>query len=157
NPERFAVLTTDNDCGIVGAALRFNVSNQHVTSALVGFSCREEVDQAVSAMADFSPDNPEVQAQIKEWTEHSLDGLCTGCGYCLPCPVDIPIPKYLDAYNQVLLNRGDQTAVHNRLKWHWNLTGRKSRDCTQCGLCEQRCTQHLPIRKRLSELPVRED
>jgi len=156
NPDRFAFLSNNKDCGIVEAALRFNVSNQHVTSALVGFSCRQEVDQAVSAMTDFIPNDLEQQAQIKKYIEHSFDGLCTGCGYCLPCPVDIPIPEYLDAYNQLLLNRGDQTAVHNRLQWHWNLTGRKSRDCTQCGACEQRCTQHLPIQKRLAKLPVRE-
>jgi predicted aldo/keto reductase-like oxidoreductase len=24
--------------------------------------------------------------------------------------------------------------------------------CTQCGACEQRCTQHLPIIQRLNEL-----
>ncbi|PLX92261.1 MAG: aldo/keto reductase [Desulfuromonas sp.] len=155
NPQRFAFLADHYATDVVTAALRFNVSNPHITSALVGFSNSEEVDLAVTAMENFSPDSVQHQEELKKEIEASFDELCTGCGYCLPCPVDIPIPKYLDAYNQILLKNGDPQAALDRLKWHWNLTGAKSRDCTRCGACEERCTQHLPIIQRLTDLPVR--
>ena len=32
-----------------------------------------------------------------------LDALCTGCSYCDECPVDIAIPKLMDAYNEFVL------------------------------------------------------
>jgi predicted aldo/keto reductase-like oxidoreductase len=155
NPQRFAFLADHYATDVVTAALRFNVSNPYITSALVGFSSSAEVDLAVAAMEDFVPDSLPRQDALKKELEASFDELCTGCGYCLPCPVDIPIPKYLDAYNQILLKRGDPQAALDRLKWHWNLTGARSRDCTRCGACEERCTQHLPIVQRLAELPVR--
>ena len=154
NPDRFAFLSENTEDNVVEAALRFNISNPHVTSALVGFANIDEVDHALAAMKDFTPDSLQRQNQLKQKIEASFDGLCTGCGYCLPCPVDIPIPKYLDAYNQILLNQDNRQAAIDRLKWHWNLTGETARDCTQCGLCEERCTQHLPIRERLAALPV---
>jgi len=157
NPERFSFLTEKSDGSVVEPALRFNVSNPHVTSALVGFSTIAEVDQAVVAMENFTPDSPQRYAMLKRKIEASFNGLCTGCGYCLPCPVSIPIPKYLDAYNQILLNQYNRQAALDRLKWHWNLSGEDARNCTQCGICEERCTQHLPIRERLKDLPVRNE
>ena len=155
NPERFAFLAENTEGGVIEGALRFNVSHPHITTTLVGFSNTDQVDQACAAMENFSPDSPQWQAHLKQEIESSFNGLCTGCGYCLPCPVDIPIPKYLDAYNQILLNHGNHQTALKRLKLHWNLTGEKAGDCTRCGLCEERCTQHLPIRQRLAEIPVR--
>ncbi|PLX89390.1 MAG: aldo/keto reductase [Desulfuromonas sp.] len=155
NPERFAFLDANDDCGVVAAALRFNVSNPHITAALVGFAATSEIDQALAAMENFTPDSLQRQAELKKQLEASFDGLCTGCGYCLPCPANIPIPQYLDAYNQILLKQGHRQAALDRLKWHWNLTGEKAEKCTRCGLCEERCTQHLPIIQRLTELPSR--
>lgn len=155
NPERFSFLAEDNAGGVVEAALRFNVSNPYISSALVGFSNKDEIDQAVAAMEKFTPDSEQRQSRIKQKIEAAFNDLCTGCGYCLPCPVDIPIPKYLDAYNQILLKQGERDAALDRLKWHWNLTGGKSKECIQCSLCEERCTQHLPIQQRLADLPVR--
>lgn len=154
NPERFAFLTQGGQ-NLVSAALGFNLSHPSITSALVGFANRGEVDLAVAAVSGFQPIDAEQLHAIEASLEDSFDGLCTGCGYCLPCPVDIPIPQYLDAYNQIILSQGKRKAALDRLKWHWGLTGAKARDCTQCGACEDRCTQHLPIIERLAELPVR--
>lgn len=156
NPERFSFLAESGDGNVVKAALRFNIANRHVTSALVGFSNIKEIDQALTAVDDCTPFSQQQEDLIKGKIVASFNDLCTGCGYCLPCPVDIPIPKYLDAYNMILLNHGNRKSALDRLKWHWNLTGENAGECTQCGLCEDRCTQHLPIRERLADLPVRE-
>ncbi|MFO7766063.1 MAG: aldo/keto reductase [Pelovirga sp.] len=152
NPERFSFLQNENDPSVVSAALRFNLSHPAITSALVGFTSTAEIDEAVAAVADFHPWSAAERARIEQHLQQSFDGLCTSCGYCLPCPVDIPIPKFLDAYNQLILSHGDDKTVDDRFRLHWNLDRQIAAACTRCGLCEKRCTQHLPIIERLSEL-----
>jgi len=152
NAERFDFIRDEHDESVVAAALRFNLSNPAVTTALVGFTTREHVDQAVNAVADFQPHGAEHLQAIRKRIEDSFSDLCTGCGYCLPCPVEIAIPKMMDAYNMKMLNNDDNQQIVNRLKWHWSLPAEMAGTCTQCGECEERCTQHLPIRERLEEI-----
>lgn len=152
NPKRFAFLKTGDNQSVVSGALRFNLSHSAVTSALVGFSNQTEVDEAVAAGRDFKPYSDAEKLLLLRHTRSAFDGLCTSCGYCLPCPRGIPIPKFLDAYNQLLLSEGDNKIVDNRFRLHWNIDRNLADTCTACGLCEERCTQHLPIIKRLQEL-----
>lgn len=152
NPERFAFLKSHPQESVTTAALRFNLSHPAITSALVGFSDTTEIDEAVAAVDQFTPCSDARQAQLLDHIHSSFDGLCTGCGYCLPCPQGIPIPKFLDTYNHLLLSDGDRRIVDTRFRLHWNIDPQRAASCTACGLCEQRCTQHLPIIKRLKEL-----
>ncbi len=160
NAERFDFIRSGDDPTVVAAALRFNVSHPHITSALVGCTTTQHVDEAVAAVDDFTPyDDAHIQ-QIRDKIIDAFEGLCTGCGYCLPCPESVPIPKLMDAYNMRLLQDEQPKRIHNRLKWHWSLTSAAAKDCTQCGTCEEKCTQHLQIEQRLkeiAELPEPED
>ncbi|PLY03971.1 MAG: aldo/keto reductase [Desulfuromonas sp.] len=151
NPERFAFLKRDAGDDVVSAALRFNLSHSAITSALVGFAAEQEIDQAVAVTENFVP-VPLDSQRLTPNIEAGFDALCTGCNYCLPCPVDIPIPKFMDVYNQVILNHGKTTSVAGRLRYHWELTAEPAGTCIACGACEDRCTQHLPIIERLKQL-----
>lgn len=151
NAERLAFLKEPKDRDVVQAALRFNVSQPAVTCALVGFADCAEVDAAVAAVEGFTPYDAAHIARLEGEIKAGFDGLCTGCGYCLPCPVGVPIPKLMDACNQAILTTGEH-AIRNRLKWHWGLTAESAAACVECGQCEERCTQHLPIRERLKQV-----
>jgi hypothetical protein len=152
NAERFAFLRGRKDPSVVAAALRFNVSHPAVTSALVGFTTKAHVDQAVEAVEGFKPYDRARIARMRERILDSFEGLCTGCGYCLPCPEGVEIPKMMDAYNMRLLEGSDPKHVVNRLKWHWGIEAADAKACALCGECEDRCTQHLPIGERLKEI-----
>ncbi len=150
--ERFDFIRGPQDNTVVDAAIRFNVSNPAVTSVLVGFSNEQHVDEAVAAVEDFQP---YPQAHIDSMRSKILDsfeGLCTGCGYCLPCPEGVEIPKMMDAYNLRVCIDDQPKRIRNRLKWHWSMTPDHAGLCSQCGACEERCTQHLPIIQRLEEI-----
>jgi len=150
NPERLDFIRGNEDKTVVQAALRFVISNPAVTTALVGFSNKQHVDEAVEAVESFRPYPPEHVDALKEKILDIFDGLCTGCGYCIPCPEGVPIPKLMDAYNHKLL--GSKATIQQRLNWHWNLKADAAKACTLCGQCEQKCTQHLPIRDRIKEI-----
>lgn len=153
NADRFDFLRGPADETVVQAALRFNVSHPNVTAALVGFTTKDHVDEACDAVEDFTPCPAEHYAALREQILDAFDGLCTGCGYCLPCPQEVPIPKMMDAYNQKILTGGkDPKEITGRLKFHWSIPLEEAAACSLCGECEEKCTQHLPIRERMEEI-----
>ncbi len=153
NAERFHFLRGPQDRSVVEAAIRFNVSHPHITTALVGFSNTEQVDEAVAAVEDFQPYPAEHYEAMREHVLESFDGFCTGCGYCAPCPNGVDIPKMMDTYNQrILTGRQDPKVFAERFKWHWGIALDHPLACSMCGVCEDRCTQHLPIRERMETI-----
>ena len=137
------------------AALRFLWDHPDITSTLVGFDTMEHLNDALSAIDGYKPRTSEELEQIKIAAPDSFTGICTGCGYCITdnkCPVDIPIPFFMDAYNMRILNKEDKDPVADRLKWHWRIEKSLTEKCISCGKCEEACTQHLDIIKRLKEL-----
>jgi uncharacterized protein len=153
-------LTGPADRDPVEGALRFNISQPAVTSALVGFSAKEHVDQAVAAVEGFRPYSAARIEEVKRNVRAGFNGFCTTCQYCLPCPAGLPIPQLMESYNYEILGQGEK-GVADRLYWHWDLATTDAKGCTRCGQCEQRCTQHLPIRDRIEhvskiEMPKRE-
>jgi hypothetical protein len=153
---RFEFLRGPRDRSVVEAALRFNISQPGITLALVGFSSKSQVDEACAAVENFVPYPATHIESVRGKILQSLDGLCTGCGYCMPCPSGVLIPQMMDAYNEKILGGGDSSRITDRLKWHWRLTPEDAKVCTLCGACEDQCTQHLPIQERLQEIAATE-
>jgi len=152
HPEIFNHLRQPGDNSVVAAALRFNISHSAITGALVGFSSKQQVDEAVAAVENFQPYDEQTLADIKQNIHASFDNLCTGCGYCLPCPQGVDIPRLMDAYNMKILAGGDDQQITDRLKWHWDMKPSAAKACSLCGECEKKCTQHLPICNRMEEI-----
>ncbi|MEA2012237.1 MAG: aldo/keto reductase, partial [Verrucomicrobiota bacterium] len=157
NPDMLNFIRQDTDNSVVEAALRFNISNPSISCALVGFSSKSEVDEAVRAVEQFTPYKKTHIESIKKQISTNFHGLCTACGYCMPCPHGVEIVKLMDTYNQKILqkNSGEniKAVMKNRLLYHWdNLPPENALKCTQCGKCEKICTQKLPIIKRLELL-----
>lgn len=151
HPELFNFLKRTPSEGIVPAALRFLWDHQDITTTLVGFSKEEEVREALSAMEGYQARTPQELEEVKAASSASFEGICTGCGYCDECPQSIPIPRFMDAYNQKLLTP-NPAALSERLAYHWGIKPAQAADCVACGQCEAACTQHLPIVERLKEI-----
>ena len=63
---------------------------------------------------------------------------CRACGYCLPCPADIPIPF---AARMGLILRRMPAAQFLTPEWQEKM--RRIRNCEQCRQCAERCPYHL--------------
>ncbi len=151
HPELFSFVKRDPDDKVVQAALRFLWDHKDISSTLVGFGDKNEIKEALAAMENYTPNDEAALAKMKARSSAAFEGICTGCGYCDDCPQGIPIPKYMDAYNQKLLS-GRDGAINERLQYHWNIDTEKAGACVECGQCEQACTQHLDIVRRLKEI-----
>ncbi len=76
---------------------------------------------------------------------------CTECRYCMPCSSGVDIPGNFHHYNLMYL----ESKHSARFEFAQNVGLRKEPGfaslCTECGECEQRCPQHIPIRSMLKE------
>ncbi len=151
NPEAFQYLAEGTDLTVPQAALRFVASHKEITITLAGCTTKEHIDDAVKAVEGLEERPAEEVTKLYEDKGVSLNNLCTGCSYCDNCPKGIPIPKYMDAYNQKIFT-GREKAIDDRLDAQWDLTRDKAKECIACGKCERACTQHLPIIERLREI-----
>ncbi len=67
---------------------------------------------------------------------------CTACGYCLPCPHGVNIPRNFSLFNDHhMLN---DPAARNR---YYGLLSEKERasGCVACGECVEKCPQQIAI------------
>jgi len=153
NPDIFSFVKTQRDETVVQAALRFLLNDKRINITLVGFSNQAQLDEAISAVDGFEPIAPQTVEKIRQSVKESFDRLCTGCRYCDKCPEGIPVPRMMDAYNHKMFSGKDKDII-DRLVWHWqiDLENNYLDKCTQCGICEDACTQRLPIRERLKEI-----
>lgn len=148
HPDKFAYLAEGTDLTVPQAALRFVASQREITIALNGFTTKEHVDSACKAVEGLQERPAEEICAELDGRGIALNDLCTGCGYCKGCPVDIPIVKFMDTYNQKLLGN----SMRGHLDGFWHLSETQAAECIACGKCERACTQHLPIIERLQEI-----
>jgi predicted aldo/keto reductase-like oxidoreductase len=152
HPQLFNFLRREGE-STVTAALRVLWDHPDITATLVGFQTIEQVKEALQAINGYVPRTETELAAVKAKAPASFEGICTGCAYCDDCPQGIPVPKYMDAYNQKLLNKsGSKDPIGERLQWHWNIGRSLAGKCVSCGHCEEACTQHINIVQRLKEI-----
>ena len=137
-------------------ALRFVLSNPNVCVALSGMSTMQQVEENLATAADEISLSETDQAAIEEHFQRIqkiAELYCTGCGYCLPCPRNVAIPKIFERFNLGRAYGLWDTAKDMYSKIgsnNWD-TGKKANACVECGKCEEKCPQNIPIIKQLKE------
>lgn len=74
---------------------------------------------------------------------------CTGCGYCVPCPVNVDIPGTFAAYNRRYTESKFWAFVDYLICTGMRKNSTAASNCIQCGKCEQHCPQYIQIREEL--------
>jgi predicted aldo/keto reductase-like oxidoreductase len=97
----------------------------------------------------LSPSELAVIGQMRDKIKERSKVSCTQCGYCLPCPQGVAIPKIMAFYNDfhVYGDRKGSSIVYNVLL----SSDQQAPNCTECGNCEEACPQHIPIRDVLKQ------
>jgi predicted aldo/keto reductase-like oxidoreductase len=134
-------------------AFRWLWNHDEITCVLSGMRHMPELDDNISA-AEISHSgcmSEEELGVIEKATDvyrESNSIPCTGCNYCMPCPVGVNIPGCFAAYNSYCLNR---SAFSQYMLNTSAMTTKKAlaSSCIQCGKCEQHCPQSIAIRQSL--------
>ncbi|HDQ46138.1 MAG TPA: aldo/keto reductase [bacterium] len=150
NEETFSFIKTNPDQSMVEAGLQFLKAQPGISTLIAGFRNRADVDDAVRAVGQDAPYPAGHMESLRRKLRDHFDRLCTVCTYCRDCPEGIEVWKYMEAANYFMIRASD--TPFDRLKWHWDKKIDELDRCTQCRLCEEVCTQRLPILERFGQL-----
>ncbi len=136
----------------VDLALRWIWNQPEISLLLSGMSTMSHVEQNLEvanrgSVGCLSDEEVRFVRVLQEEYERSYPIKCTKCQYCVPCPRGIEIPMFFDFYNLC-------KAFPEKKAFYDNLYGmfaddKKANVCNQCGTCESKCPQKLPIRDHL--------
>ncbi|MCL1881284.1 MAG: aldo/keto reductase [Oscillospiraceae bacterium] len=135
----------DKDATPASWALRWSACLDETKVILSGMSTMEQVKDNLKTFSSFKPLNENEKAAIKQvetLLRKRVRNNCTGCNYCMPCPLGVNIPWILSIWNNwgIYENRGHSN-------WEWGMVSEDSRPgkCTECGKCNEICPQHIDI------------
>jgi len=112
-----------------------------------GVQTESELDEFLALEAN-PPAMDEAMRAVIETDRAELSGdFCRGCGYCLPCPVEIPIN--LAARMSLLLRRAPYQQF---ISPEWRERMHRIDDCTECRQCAERCPYGLDIPNLLKKM-----
>ena len=91
--------------------------------------------------------NDEQLRAIEKDRQELAGDFCRGCGYCLPCAEDIPIPTA--ARMAMLLKRAPTAGLVSEA---YQERMAKVENCTECGQCRERCPYHLDTPRLIKKM-----
>ena len=119
-----------------------------VSVVLSGMSTMRQVEENI-ASADASGVGTLTEAelalfdQVRKKYRELCPIPCTKCRYCMPCPSGVDIPGNLGVYNEGAMYGKPDLA--RRELYAWIPEKARADVCIQCGECEPKCPQSIPI------------
>lgn len=143
----------DQDASIASFALRWVGSLPNVKVILSGMSSMQQVEDNLKTFKNFKPFSEEENNSIIEIVDilnKRIQNGCTGCAYCMPCPVGVDIPGCFSTWNTYHM-----FGNYNTVRWKWEKEiseKRQAKNCVKCGKCETVCPQKITIRDDLERV-----
>lgn len=103
-----------------------------------GMQLESELDEFLHFEQNPPALDSEMWKQIERDRKELAGQFCRGCGYCLPCPVDIPIN--MAARLSFLMKK---SPVKRFLEDEWKAQMELINNCTECGQCKDACPYEL--------------
>ena len=111
-----------------------------------GIQRQTELDEWLSFFENEVTMTDDMKAVIGRDRNELLGDFCRGCGYCMPCTVDITINQCA-RMSQMIRRAPSQ----NWLTDHWQQEMLKIESCVECGICKTRCPYELDIPELLKK------
>jgi len=129
-------------------AFKWLANFPEVKVVLSGMSRKEDLVENILTMSNAesnSLDTKEMEIinEVRDMYRKYLKIPCTACGYCMPCPYGINIPRNLELYNDTFMFEFPEEA--NRAYWGFFTEATRASNCRRCGACESKCPQNLKI------------
>ena len=143
-------------------ALRWLWNQKEVTVVLSGMNELSQLEENIETARDaqsgmFTPKEEKAFDSVINAINETYKVPCTGCNYCMPCPHNVNIPACFAAYNM-----SHTVGFVSGMMQYVTSTGLMSSqkkytasNCEECGACEKKCPQNIPIVKSLKKVSKR--
>ncbi len=125
-------------------ALKYSLA-QDIDAQLVGISSIAELEEDFQIADKFTPPSEDEMKKLMDSAKELGKDFCRQCGYCLPCTVDIEIPKVF-LYERY----AKRFWLGDYAKEQYAQLAVKGDECVECGKCEERCPYELPIIEKIA-------
>jgi len=142
-------------------ALRWVLNHPEVVCVLSGMNEEEQIKENIKVATESLPntlteDELKLYDEVKEVYEDLMKIDCTGCGYCMPCPMGVDIPRCFNFYNEkYMFKQGMQSSISYLGQLGGIMSGGDEHHamlCTNCGKCIKACPQKLDIPELLDDV-----
>lgn len=135
---------------IASWAIRWVESLPQVAVVLSGMSDLQQLEDNVATMTHFEPMNEQELAAIDRVIEEirKVNEIpCTGCRYCMDCPMGVDIPEIFSIYSQYKIFGKEKAFVqdYEEVVEH----GNGAEHCVRCMACTTKCPQMIAIPDKL--------
>lgn len=141
-------------------ALRWVLNHPEVTCVLSGMNEEDHIKENLRIADEALPNSLteeelERVGKVRDKYRELMKIGCTGCRYCMPCPVGVDIARCFESYDSMhIFGNKMETQIMYALGlgvFHEGEVAYASK-CIKCGKCEKHCPQELPIREHLDDV-----
>ena len=140
-------------------ALRWVLNHPEITCVLSGMGEKKHVKENIKVASEVLPNSLteeelKLYDEIKEVYRDLMAVDCTGCGYCMPCPVGVDIPLCFEHYNNKYMFNERFASMLYLVRLGGVMSGNIAHAglCIDCGKCARLCSQKLDIPELLSDV-----
>jgi len=132
------------------ALLKWALKNEHITTAIPGFTTFDQLDEDMVVAYDIEFNNDEEKFLEDNGVKLAIQSVCRHCGQCAgSCPDKVDIPSLMRTHMYALV-------YGNPLMARQTLDGisdeRSLEVCKGCNTCSSKCVNRVPIASRINDL-----
>jgi predicted aldo/keto reductase-like oxidoreductase len=151
-PKKAAETLEENRTTPAQFAFRWLYNKDGIDVVLSGMNGMEMLLENIDIAESDAVYPEEIYDKVRSIFSESYKVPCTGCNYCMPCPVGVGIPAVFTAYNSSF-------AISKFTGLQLYLTsassGVSAKKCINCGKCKSHCPQHIDIPNELAKATSR--
>ena len=129
-------------------ALKWIWNQPEVSLILSGMTSMEQVVENInsaktSGINTFTGEELSLIELVRDKFNERMPIPCTKCGYCIPCPSGVNIPRIFELYNDGIIY--DEMNGARFAYTRFTNENERANLCIECRTCEEKCPQKIPI------------
>lgn len=125
--------------------LRWILDHEEISTIILGTGDPNHLKEAIEMLEKSGKEHLDIADltlinRIRETYRKLRPVQCLSCYCCMPCPLDIDVPRILELYNDAILFENIEIPLMS-----FREEAHRPELCNECGLCEKSCPRQIKI------------